>query len=205
MRRRAVPLAALIAALPSPALAQRTGVWFTVEAADSVLSTPGGMVGLEAFRGDEVTGVYLHGDYRGERESVAYGIDPDSQRYVWFSIDRSDSLKHVVMLIDVDLDVTPDFLLFHTIDEADRQEEIVEYVGPAAREASIDIQVQPTCAPPRCDPETWTVRPRARIEVPTEFFDPWRQVLGLAAARGEAWLGKPKSIFLSQAPPGPAP
>lgn len=202
MRAAAVALAgALVGAAPLSGQESRLG--FAVAAADSILSTPGESVSLEAFRGDEITGVYLHGEFGGEPESVAYGSDPQGQRYVWFSVAQGDSIKHVVMLMDVDLDVSPDFLLFRTIDEAARVEVVVEYRAPATRDSPIDIQIQSVCAPPRCDAATWTVRPRERIDVPEEFFDAWRAIFALAATRGETWLGKPKEIFLSRAPTGP--
>ena len=187
----------------APLSGQESPLGYAVAAADSILSSPGESVGLEAFRGEEITGVYLHGEFRGERESVAYGADPQGQRYVWFSVARGDSIKYVAMLIDVDLDVTPDFLLFRTIDEAARVEVVVEYRSPATRDSPIDIQIQPACAPPRCDPATWTVRPRERIEVTGEFFDAWHAIFALAATRGETWLGKPKGIFQSATPAGP--
>lgn len=198
MRRLALAALAGLAVVPTAA-AQTSALGFAAYAADSILSS-GTEVGLEAFRGDSVTGVYLRGDFRGEMESVAYGVDAQGQRYLWFSVDRGPTVRLVAMLIDVDLDVAPDFLLFRIVDEEARVEEAVEYRGPAARAAAIDIQFQPACAPPRCDPAGWTVRPRARLEVPPDFFGPWRGPLGLAAARGERWIGESRSVFAARAP-----
>lgn len=202
--RRLVPAALTGVLVAAPAGAQTSDLAFAASAADSILSS-GVEVGLEAFRGDSVTGVYLRGDYRGEIESVAYGIDARGQRYLWFSVERNPTVKLVAMLMDVDLDVAPDFLLFRIVDEEARVEEAVEYRGPAARDAVIDIQFQSACARPRCDPAGWTVRPRTRREVPPDFFRPWRAPLGLAAARGETWLGEPRSTFAARAPETPAP
>lgn len=200
----------LLAALPLstvPARAQPPdpGILYAAAAADSILATGGAGVGLEAFAGDSVTGVYLKGAFRGETESVAYGVDPEGKRYVWFSVARGDSLEHVAMLFDVDLDLVPDFLLFRTIDRSERLEELTEYRATEIMEAEIEIQVQPACVPPRCDPTTWTVRPREVIETAPPFFDPWRSVFALAATRGEAWLGEPKSIFAPERVDAPRP
>lgn len=204
MRRTAAPiaLAALLAAAPA-ARAQKPGLWYAAEAADSILSTEDGGVSLEAFDGDTVTGVFLRGTWRGEPGSVAWGVDGEGRRYAWFSVSRGDSLDYVAMLIDVDLDVTPDYLLFRTIDHDARREGLVEYRNPTGTGATIDIQVQSACKPPRCDPDTWTVLPRQKVEVGDDFFLAWRPVFALAASRGEEWLGKPKSLFVHDAAAAP--
>lgn len=179
---------------PDGAAGRRPALWYAAAAADSILSTPGGRVGLESFDGDTVTGVYLRGVFHERDESVAYGRDADDRRYVWFSVGR-DSMEYIALLYDVDTDLAPDFLLFRTIDPGRRMETLLEYRAPAASDQALDVQINPACAPPRCDPETWSVRPRTRIAVPASFFDPWRGVFGLAATRGEAWLGKSRQLF----------
>lgn len=199
--RVAAAVFALLVLAPSAGRAQRAeapflaDLWQTAEAAEGILAGAGD-VSLEAFDGPVTTGVYLHGTLEGEEESVAYGADFEGKRYVWFSVAPSDSIEHVAMLYDVDLDLTPDFLLFRTIDRAAREETLREYRTPGIRDAPIDIQVNPACLPPRCDPATWTRHPRRVIEVPPEFFHPWRGVWGLAATRGEQWLGKPTSLLV---------
>lgn len=170
-------------------------VWHAARAAERIL-TSSDAVGLEAFDGPRATGVYLHGTLDGERESVAWGVDPEGRRYSWFSIARGDSVEYVAMLFDVDLDLTPDFLLFRNIDWVQLEETLVEYRTREIMDAPIDIQVQSACVPPKCDPETWTEKPRRVVEVSDEFFHAWRDVWGLAATRGEPWLGKPKSLLV---------
>lgn len=167
-------------------------VRFLVEALDAVLTSGSAEdVSLESFDGETATGVYLHGSLRGTRESVGYGRDAAGRRYLWLSVARSDSLEHMAMAYDVDLDLAPDFLLVRTVDRAARAERLTEYRAPAARDVSLDIGVQPACAPPRCDPAGWTVHERERREVPAFWFESWRPAFGLAAMRGEAWIGRP--------------
>ena len=178
-------------------------VRFAALAADSILTTAEGAVTLEAFRGDTTTGVYLQGTYAGRAESVGYGIDPDGKRYLWFSIGRGDSLDLVAMLFDVDQDLTPEFLLFRTIDRAARTETTVEYRAPAAMGVAFDITFQPACSPPRCDPATWTVPEREHVAVPTVWFAPWRPLYGVAAMRGERWIGRPVQELHARAGAGP--
>lgn len=215
MTARRVATAAFAVALlaPSAGRAQQApflaDLWETAEAAERILASSAS-VSLEAFDGPVTTGVYLHGTLDGEKESVAYGADSDGKRYAWLSVAPSDSIEHVAMLFDVDLDLTPDFLLFRTIDWSAREETLREYRTPEIMDAPIDIQVNPTCVPPRCDPATWTRHPREVIEVPPEFFHPWRDTWGLAATRGERWLGKPTSLLVpdvagTEPPAAPAP
>lgn len=202
-------LAALVAA-PAPAGAQRpeasflADVGYSAKAAETIL-TSSGAVSLEAFDGPMITGVYLHGILDGKKESVAYGIDGEGKRYSWFSVAQGDSVEHVAMLFDVDLDLTPDFLLFRTIDWGADEETLLEYRTPAIMDADIDIQVNSACAPPRCDPESWTRHPREVIEVPEEFFHPWREPWGVATVRGEPWLGKPRSLLVPDEAPAERP
>lgn len=206
MRRPPVLGLALATALvgsAGEAASQASGIRFSIEAADSILSSVDAPVGLEGFKGEAVTGVYLYGSWRGEQESIAYGIDHDDRRYVWFAVQRGDGVEHIAMLLDVDRDLTPEFLLFRTVDRTERSEEMVEYRTREIMDVPIEIQVQPDCAPPACDPAEWTISPRQQVQVPAEFFAPWRAIFGLAAVRGESWLGKPKSMFLSQAAPEP--
>ncbi|MDX1660476.1 MAG: hypothetical protein R3326_01685 [Gemmatimonadota bacterium] len=201
---------ATVVALPTRAQAQQTDpslladVWYASRAAEAILSSSGA-VSLEAFDGPAITGVYLHGTLNGEKESVAYGVDGEGKRYSWFSVAHGDSVEYVAMLFDVDLDLTPDFLLFRTIDRRAREEAIREYRTPEIMDDDIDIQVNSACAPPRCDPATWTRHPREVIEAPASFFHPWRDAWGLAATRGEPWLGRPKSLLLPDAPDADAP
>lgn len=176
----------------APSLAD---VWRASEAAEAILTSADG-VGLEAFEGSIATGVYLHGTLGGKAESVAWGADPQGKRYLWFSIGTADSVEHVAMLFDTDRDLTPEFLLFRTIDWIDREETIREYRTAGSLDVPIDIQVQPACRPPACDPATWTTGERAVVEVPVEFFHPWRAAWGVAAIRGEPWIGKPKAALL---------
>ena len=166
-------------------------VAFTARAADEILASGAdGQVSLESFTGPTATGVYLHGALRGARESIGYGRDAAGRRYLWLSVSRG-TVEHMAMLYDVDLDLTPDYLLFRTVDPARREEQITEYRAPAAEEETLEINVQPACAPPRCDPATWTVHERERVGVPSSWFDLWRPVLSLAAMRGERWIGRP--------------
>lgn len=199
----AATLAALLAAAPPASAQQVEGLGLALEAADSILATPDSDVGLQSFDGERVTGVYLYGTFRGRDESIAYGIDPAERRYVWFSV-RSDGVEDVLTLFDVDVDLTPDFILVQTIDRDARVEARVEYRSEdAPGAAKIDVQVRPSCAPPACDPADWTILPRETYEVPGAFFGPWRVVFALAATRGERWLGQPRSIFLPRAEASP--
>lgn len=167
-------------------------VQFATRAADSILTTPDGVVSLEAFDGDTVTGVYLRGSFDGRPESVGYGLDHSGGRhYLWFSIGSGDSVEYVAMLFDVDRDLTPEFLLFRTIDHATRTESATEYRAPSVTEVEFDITFQPACVAPRCDPSTWTLHPRERVAVPAFWFSPWRPLFGVAAMRGERWIGRP--------------
>lgn len=166
-------------------------VAFTARAADEVLASGAdGQVSLESFAGETATGVYLHGLLRGAPESIGYGKDAAGRRYLWLSIPRG-AVELVAMLYDVDLDLTPDYLLFRMVDPARREERLTEYRSPAAEDAPLDISVQAACSPPRCDPATWTVHERERTLVPTSWFAPWRPIMALAAARGERWIGRP--------------
>ncbi len=208
-------LAAVSAAAATPAAAQEVdsrislelappGVQFVVRAADSILASGGDAdVSLESFQSSTATGVYLHGRFRDRRESVGYGRDGAGRRYLWLSVSESPSREHMAMLYDLDLDLVPDYLLFRTLDRERRTEELTEYRAPPARDAGIDIAVQPGCAPPRCDPATWTVRDRVRVDVPAFWFEMWRPVMGFAAMRGERWLGRPVAAL--PAPPSGAP
>lgn len=198
--RRTLILSALSLAGFAPAMGQvspgvPSEVWYARNAADSILATPDSGVSLEAFADDLVTGVYLKGTYRGQAESVAYGSDTVGRRYIWFSVGRGESLQYVAMLYDIDRDLSPEFLLFRTIDQEARGEFLVEYRTAEAAQSGIDITVQAACAAPRCDPATWTVHPRERVDVPEPFFDPWRSVFGVAAMRGEPWIGESRSVF----------
>lgn len=176
-------------------------VQFAARAADSILTTADGGVSLEAFRGDTVTGVYLGGSFDGRPESIGYGIDPGGERrYLWFSIGRGDSVDYVAMLFDVDRDLTPEFLLFRTVDHGTRTESATEYRAPNVTETEFDITFQPACAPPRCDPSTWTIRPREQVGVPAFWFSPWRPLFGVAATRGEQWIGRPVAALPAEAP-----
>ncbi|HUP01417.1 MAG TPA: hypothetical protein VM737_07860 [Gemmatimonadota bacterium] len=198
---------------PLPARAQETvtpevaltlappEVRYTVRAADSILTTPDGGISLESFRGDTVTGVYLRGLLGGRAESVGYGLDPGSRRYLWLSVGRGDSLEYVAMLFDVDGDLTPEFLLFRTVDHGRRIESATEYRAPGVDDGDLDITFQPACAAPRCDPSTWTLRPREQVVVPAHWFIAWRPVFGLAAMRGERWIGEPVTALHAVSPP----
>lgn len=202
----------LLLAAP-PALAQRPAeaalllapseVRYSVRSAAEILSTPDSGVGLEAFDSGRVTGVYLIGSLADQRESIGYGRDAAGRRYLWFSVPRGDSLDYVAMTYDVDRDLSPEFLLFRTVDRARRLERIVEYRAPSVMGVDFDIQVQPACQPPRCDPATWTIEERAVVMVPTDWFEPWRALYGIAAMRGERWLGKPVDTLSAAGIPGP--
>ena len=148
-------------------------------------------MGLESFDSGVVTGVYLIGLLADERESIGYGKDAASRRYLWFSVGRGDSVDYVVMTYDVDHDLRPEFLMFHTVDKRARVESLVEYRAPSVIDVDFGIAVQPACQPPRCDPSNWTRAERAVELVPADWFDPWRALYGMAAMRGERWLGKP--------------
>ena len=164
---------------------------YAVHSADEVLTTPDSGVSLESFDSGTVTGVYLVGLLGERRESIGYGRDGAGRRYMWFSLDRGDSLDYVAMTYDVDHDLLPEFLLFRTVDHVARRETAVEYRAPSVRDADFDIQIQPACQPPACDPATWTIHARETRAVPADWFEPWRQLYGLAAMRGEHWLGRP--------------
>jgi hypothetical protein len=168
------------------------GVRYVVLAADSILSSGAAEdISLEAFNSGIATGVYLHGAFNGETESLGYGRDPNERRYLWLSVDRGDSLDYMAMLYDVDRDLAPDFLLFRIVDWRQRVETLTEYAAPSMSGVGFDISVQSACEAPRCDPATWTVRDKTRIDVPDSWFDMWRPVLAFAATRGERWLGRP--------------
>lgn len=195
--------------LPAPAHAQRPAdalrlappeVRYAVRSADEILSTPDSGVGVESFDSGVVTGVYLIGLLAEERESIGYGRDAEARRYLWFSIGRGDSIDYVVMTYDVDHDLRPEFLMFHTVDKSARVETIVEYRDLSVVDLDFGIEVQPACQPPRCDPATWTRAEREVVVVPADWFDPWRSLYGMAAMRGERWLGKPvESVARSEA------
>lgn len=164
---------------------------YAVRSADEILSTPDSGVSLESFDSGSVTGVYLIGAMADRRESVAYGRDAAARRYLWFSVSRGDTLDYVAMTFDVDHDLMPEFLLFRTVDHRGKVESIVEYRAPSVADVDFDIQVQPACQPPQCDPATWTIAERQVRTVPADWFEPWRALYGIAAMRGERWLGKP--------------
>lgn len=209
--RRAALLLLLIA---SPALAQErhgvppvvalelapTEVRLLVMAADSILgSGSSDHISLEAFNQGIATGVYLYGTFRGALKSIGYGRDPGDRRYLWLSV-QADSIDYMAMAYDVDLDLTPDFLLLRTVDWGERVERSTEFRAPSVRDTPFDITLQPACIEPHCDPATWTVHDRARADVPTFWFEAWRPLMGLAAMRGERWLGRPVAAL----PVGPA-
>ena len=176
---------------------------YAVRSADEILSTPDSGVGLESFDSGLVTGVYLIGALADQRESIGYGRDAAARRYLWFSVSRGDSIDYVAMTYDVDHDMLPDFLLFRTVDHGDRIESIVEYRAPSVIDVDFDIQVQPSCQPPRCDPTTWTLAEREVRTVPADWFEPWRALYGIAAMRGERWLGKPVETVPASEAGGP--
>lgn len=175
-------------------------VRYAVRSADEILTTPDSGVGLESFDSGRVTGVYLVGALGERRESVGYGRDAAARRYLWFSLARGDTLDYVAMTYDVDRDLLPEFLLFRTVDRSSRRETVVEYRAPGVRDADFDIQIQPACQPPACDPATWTIAEREVRFVPADWFEPWRELYGIAAMRGERWLGRPvESVPRSEA------
>ena len=166
-------------------------VRYAVRSADEILTTPDSGVGLESFDSGRVTGVYLVGTLGERRESIGYGRDAAERRYLWFSVSRGDSLDYVVMTYDVDHNLLPEFLLFRTVDLGGRIESVVEYRAPSVSDVEFDIQIQSACQPPACDPATWTVAERVVRLVPADWFEPWRVLYGVAAMRGERWLGQP--------------
>ncbi|HEY7472443.1 MAG TPA: hypothetical protein VIE68_08865 [Gemmatimonadota bacterium] len=174
-----------------------------MRSADEILSTPDSGVGLESFDSGIVTGVYLIGTMADRRESVGYGRDAAARRYLWFSITRGDTVDYVAMTYDVDADLMPEFLLFRTVDHRRRVESIVEFRAPSVADVAFDIDVRPACQPPRCDPSTWTIAERQVRSVPAEWFGPWRALYGIAAMRGERWLGKPVESLPRDEPGGP--
>ena len=174
-----------------------------MHSADEILSTPDSGVSLESFDSGSVTGVYLIGSMADRRESVAYGRDAAARRYLWFSVSRGDTIDYVAMAFDVNQDLLPEFLLFRTVDHGARVESIVEYRAPSVAEVDFEIQVQAACQPPRCDPATWTIAERQVRLVPADWFDPWRALYGIAAMRGERWLGKPVDTLPRSKAAGP--
>ncbi len=176
---------------------------YAIRSADEILSTPDSGVSLESFDSGHVTGVYLIGSLADRRESIAYGRDAAARRYLWFSVDHGDSVDYVVMTYDVDRDLLPDFLLFRTVDRGRRIESITEYRAPSVVDVDFDIQVLPACQTPRCDPATWTVTERRVETVPAHWFEPWRALYGVAAMRGERWLGKPVETVAAGEAGGP--
>ena len=92
---------------------------------------------------------------------------------------------------------------------ADRQRITVQRTGVAARVVedgelpAPGSGVQPACQAPRCDPSTWTRAEREVVVVPADWFDPWRALYGMAAMRGERWLGKPVESVASGEAGGP--
>lgn len=166
-------------------------VRYAVRSADEILTTPDSGVGLESFDSGRVTGVYLVGALGERRESIGYGRDAAERRYLWFSVSRGDSLDYVAMTYDVDHDLLPEFLLFRTVDRAGRIESVVEYRAPSVGDVEFDIQIQSACQRPACDPATWTLAERVVRLVPADWFEPWRVLYGVAAMRGERWLGQP--------------
>lgn len=219
LRRRTMGFALALALTAAPAIAQEAfptpsritlelapvGVRYTVHAADSILSsgTENG-VSLESYNGDRATGVFLHGTHGGELESIGYGRDASDRRYMWLSVSRGDSIDYVAMLYDVDRDLLPDFLLFRAVDRGQSGEFLTEYRSPVARDVPFDITIQSACQPPRCDPASWTVHDRERVDVPAFWFEMWRPILSFAAMRGERWIGRPVAS-LPSAPRAPAP
>lgn len=166
-----------------------------LRAADSILSTPGRGVTLEAFRNDTVTGVYLQGTFEGREESIGFGRGTEGLRYMWFSIDGPPGVEYVALLYDLDHDLAVEFMLLRTIDRNRRTDYAVEYRAPSVRDTSFDITLQPACTPPRCDPASWIARPRRTVPVAAGWFDPWRPLFSLAAMRGEHWLGRPVALL----------
>lgn len=211
-----VLLALALLALGGPAVAQQPAleprpteppfeVRYAAWAAESILGSGHEGIGLEAFADDVVTGVYLRGRFGGQMESVGYGREATGRRYLWFSIDRGYNLDYVALLYDVDEDLLPDYLLFRTIDHKGRREYATEYRSPSVRGQRFDIEFQPACVLPACDPTGWTVLPRESIEVDASWFSLWRPLFGLAALRGENWLGRPVAELQAMAPTPPPP
>jgi hypothetical protein len=176
---------------------------YAIRSADEILSTPDSGVGLESFDSGFVTGVYLIGSLGERRESIAYGRDAATRRYLWFSVGHGDSVDYVAMTYDVDHDLLPDFLLFRTVDRGRRVESITEYRAPSVVDVNFDIHVLPACQAPRCDPATWTLTEREVQTVPAHWFEPWRALYGVAAMRGERWLGKPVETVAAGEAGGP--
>jgi hypothetical protein len=174
-----------------------------VHSAEEILSTPDSGVGLESFESGLVTGVYLIGTMADRRESVGYGRDDAARRYLWFSISRGDTIDYVAMTFDVDQDLLPEFLLFRTVDHRRRVESIVEFRATSHADVAFDIDVLPACQPPHCDPATWTIAERQLRSVPPDWFEPWRALYGIAAMRGERWLGKPVESLPREEATGP--
>ncbi len=166
-------------------------VRYAAAAVDSILTSPNGGVQLEAFANDTITGVYITGELGGQPKSIGFGIDPGDRRYLWFSVRHAYNIEYVAMLFDIDADLTPEFMLFRTIDTKRRTEYAVDYRAPNAIDEIFDITFQPACAEPACDPSSWTVQPRQMVAVPASWFGIWRPLFGLAATRGEAWIGRP--------------
>ncbi len=164
---------------------------YAAAAVDSILTSPNGGVRLEAFANDTITGVYITGELSGQPRSIGFGVDPGDRRYLWFSIRHAYNMEYVAMLFDIDADLTPEFLLFRTIDTKRRTEYAIDYRAPHAIDEIFDITFQPACVEPACDPSSWTVRPRQMVAVPATWFGIWRPLFGLAAARGEMWIGRP--------------
>lgn len=214
MRRDRALLVASLLLASTPALAQDQPellqtipfeIRFAAAAVDSILTSPNGGVRLEAFANDMITGVYLTGQLGGQPRSVGFGIDPGDRRYLWFSIRHASNIEYVAMLFDIDADLTPEFLLFRTIDTKRRTEYAVDYRAHHAIDEIFDITFQPACVEPACDPSSWTVRPRQMVVVPTAWFGIWRPLFGLAAARGEAWIGRPVATLRPVPPANPQP
>ncbi|MGH7543896.1 MAG: hypothetical protein ACREK7_08140, partial [Gemmatimonadota bacterium] len=159
-------------------------VRYVLDAADSILSTSGAGVSLEAFRDDTVTGVFLRGTHRGREESIGFGRGADRLRYLWFSVDGPPDVEYIVLLYDLDSDLTAEFLLLRTIDRNLSTDWAIEYRVPAVRNTVFEIALQPACTPPRCDPAAWTERPPQAVVMPRGGFDPWSPLLSLAAVRG---------------------
>ena len=167
-------------------------VRFATAAVEAILGS-GDRVTLEAYAADTVTGVYLYGSLRGEEETIGYGLNAAERRYLWFSIDHGPHVEYVAILFDIDADLAPDFLLFRTIDRKKNIEYATEYRSPGAVSETFDISFQSACQPPGCDPASWSIRPRTTLPVAESWFDPWRPLFALAAARGEEWIGRSRA------------
>ena len=208
MRNECALLVASLLLASTPALAQDQPellqtipfeIRFAAAAVDSILTSPDGGVGLEAFANDTITGVYLKGQLGGQPKSVGFGVDPGDRRYLWFSVRHAYNIEYVAMLFDIDADLTPEFMLFRTIDTKRRTEYAIDYRAPEAIDEIFDISFQPACMEPACDPTSWTVRPRRMAAVPASWFSVWRPLFGLAAVRGEAWIGRPVATLRPEA------